>query len=307
MARTPSNPTPAGRPASGNSSRFWLYLREDSGGLGFVAEGDGAKPDQPAPASSMSRMSSFARQAECQDEHERQDHPNRCHESLLPVDGRASPRVASHRQRGKTSEPSRAVDLDGYHAHLHAVQGQQPLGRDDLGRGAEGDQAPSRQEAARARSAQRKAWSGSWVEKSTVSPRAARPRRAESTLLLGHHHVGSLDHGPRRVPHGQTEVVDGFVRDGGHDDEAVPEVDPHVGSGGALLHLDDPSLELIASTELHGFAFSSGGSGGSGAKRPSIQPSANSSGSTWPDAPPSHVRKYMCTSLSPGVKTPVRG
>ena len=36
------------------------------------------------------------------------------------------------------------------------------------------------------------------------------------------------------------------------DDEAVPEIDLHVRGGGSLVNIHDPSLELVAGSELHG-------------------------------------------------------
>ena len=49
----------------------------------------------------------------------------------------------------------------------------------------------------------------------------------------------------------QGEIGNRLVGDGGGDDDAMPEIDPDMGGGGALRHFDDFALKLIARAKFH--------------------------------------------------------
>src|ERR1700722_16561607 len=66
------------------------------------------------------------------------------------------------------------------------------------------------------------------------------------------HHVRGLDDRPGVVAFLEIEIGHGLVGDRGRDDDATADVDADMGRRGALRHIDDLSLQLIARAELHG-------------------------------------------------------
>src|SRR5215470_17274897 len=77
-------------------------------------------------------------------------------------------------------------------------------------------------------------------------------RRASLPSVARHHHVRGLDDRVGIVADLQAELVDRFVGDRRGDHRPTRELDPHVGRGRALLHLDHLASEYVTRAELHG-------------------------------------------------------
>src|SRR5215468_3865593 len=65
------------------------------------------------------------------------------------------------------------------------------------------------------------------------------------------HDVGCLDDGPSLISALEIEISNGFVGNRGRDDDATANIDANMGRRGALRHINNLSLELIACAELH--------------------------------------------------------
>src|SRR5262249_61761250 len=63
-------------------------------------------------------------------------------------------------------------------------------------------------------------------------------------------HVARFAAGVSRLAGRELQLLDRFIGDGSGDRLAA-DIDLHVRGGRALLHLDDPSFEPVASTDLH--------------------------------------------------------
>src|SRR5262249_30030180 len=78
------------------------------------------------------------------------------------------------------------------------------------------------------------------------------------SLVDADHHVARLDHGVGWLTGRELQLFDRFVGDGSGDRLAA-NIDLPVRGGRALLHLDDPAFESVASTDLHGTSPRGGG------------------------------------------------
>src|SRR5262249_28269306 len=65
------------------------------------------------------------------------------------------------------------------------------------------------------------------------------------------HDVGCLDDGPSLISALEIEISNGLVGNRGRDDDATANIDANMGRRGALRHIDNLSLELIACAEFH--------------------------------------------------------
>src|SRR6516162_2569948 len=73
----------------------------------------------------------------------------------------------------------------------------------------------------------------------------------DQATSLADHHGGSLDDRPSIITHPEIKIGNGLVGNGGRDDEATANIDANMGRRGALRHIDNLSLELIACAEFH--------------------------------------------------------
>jgi len=79
---------------------------------------------------------------------------------------------------------------------------------------------------------------------------STRSTRYQQTSLADHH-GGSLDDRPSIITHPEIKIGNGLVGNRGRDDDATANIDANMGRRGALRHIDNLSLELIACAEFH--------------------------------------------------------
>jgi hypothetical protein len=74
---------------------------------------------------------------------------------------------------------------------------------------------------------------------------------AGQATSLADHHGGSLDDRPSVITHLEIKIGNGLVGNRGRNDDAAANIDANMGRRGALRHIDNLSLELIACAEFH--------------------------------------------------------
>src|SRR5262249_58069015 len=92
----------------------------------------------------------------------------------------------------------------------------------------------------------------------TGEQRAAIDTHVGPSLVDADHHVARLDDRVGWLAGRELQLFDRFVGDGSGDCLAT-DIDLHVRGGRALLNLDDPALEPVASADLHGTSPRGGG------------------------------------------------